>query len=127
MVLVTGGSFDALPDGARGLCLDAGAARIAEAAWRLDVPDFGVPDATALCRVLDAMLVAMQARPGDGYHVGCRAGLGRTGVALACLAQLTGVVEGDPVAWLRARYDAEAIETAAQVAFVRGFGAAIGR
>lgn len=120
-VRVTGGPFDALPDGARGLCLEPHASRAGEAEWRLDVPDFGVPEAEALRDVLAAMLAAMRDRPGDAYHVGCRAGLGRTGLALACLAGLAGASEGDPVAWLRARYVAEAIETAGQEAFVRAF------
>lgn len=120
-VRVTGGSFDALPDGARGLCLEAHSMRVAEAEWRLDVPDFGVPDADALRDVLAAMLAQMRVRPDDAYHIGCKAGLGRTGVALACLAQLAGAVAGDPVGWLRARYTGEAIETPAQEAFVRAF------
>ncbi|GGJ12131.1 protein-tyrosine phosphatase family protein [Neoroseomonas lacus] len=120
-VRVTGGPFDALPDGARGLCLEAGSARVAEAEWRLDVPDFGVPDAAALCAVLGEMLAAMRERPGDVFHIGCKAGVGRSGVALACLAQMAGAVEGDAVAWLRACYVAEAIETAAQEEFVRGW------
>ncbi|MEO3473336.1 hypothetical protein AAFN86_15820 [Roseomonas sp. CAU 1739] len=120
-VRVTGGPFDALPDGARGLCLEAHSARVAAAEWRLDVPDFGVPEAAALHAVLSAMLAAMRARPGDAYHIGCKAGLGRSGLAMACLARLAGAVEGDPVAWLRARYLPEAIETEAQEAFVRGF------
>ena len=123
LVRITGGPFDALPDGARGLCLEADSARVAEAQWRLDVPDFGVPDAAALHAVLSAMLAAMRARPSDAYHIGCRAGLGRSGLALACLAVLAGAVQGDPVAWLRAAYVPEAIETPAQEDFVRGFAA----
>ncbi|MBR0650500.1 protein phosphatase [Roseomonas terrae] len=118
---VTGGPFDGLPDGARGLCLEASARRAGLAEWRLDIPDFGVPDDEALRTVLLSMLAAMRERPADAYHIGCRAGLGRTGLALACLAKLAGAVEGDPVAWLRARYVPEAIETEAQAAFVRGF------
>lgn len=121
VVRVTGGPFDALPEGARGLCLEPRAARAGEAEWRLDVPDFGVPEGEALRAVLACMLAAMRERPGDAYHVGCRAGLGRTGVALACLARLAGVAEGDPVDWLRGVYVAEAIETPDQEAFVRAF------
>ncbi|HWT08913.1 MAG TPA: hypothetical protein VN329_07095, partial [Roseomonas sp.] len=108
-VRVTGGPFDALPEGARGLCLEPRAIRAGEAEWRLDVPDFGVPEAAALRDVLAAMLAAMRDRPGDAYHVGCRAGLGRTGLALACLARQAGVAEGDPVTWLRNCYVTEAI------------------
>jgi len=118
-VRVTGGPFDAMPPGARGLCLEARAARVAEATWRLDVPDFGVPGDAALRAVLEAMLAAMRADPAGGYHIGCRAGLGRTGMALACLGAMTGIA--DPVAWVRATYDARAVETPAQEALVGRF------
>jgi protein-tyrosine phosphatase len=115
-VRVTGGPFDAMPAGARGLCLEARSERVAEAAWRLDVPDFGVPEDAALRAVLEAMLAAMRADPGGAYHVGCRAGLGRTGMALACLGAMTGVA--DPVGWVRATYDPGAVETVEQAALV---------
>ncbi|CAH0222657.1 hypothetical protein [Roseomonas sp. CECT 9278] len=118
-VRVSGGPFDTLPAGARGLCLEPRAARVAEAAWRLDIPDFGVPEDTALRAVLEAMLAAMRAEPGGAYHVGCRAGLGRTGMALACLGVMTGI--DDPVAWVRATYDPAAVETPAQAALVARF------
>lgn len=121
-VRITGGPFDALPDAAAGLCLEARATRVAEARWRLDIPDFGVPDPAALRTVLAAMLAAMRAAPHGAYHIGCKAGLGRTGLALGCLARLAGIA-GDPVAWVRAHYHAEAIETPAQEAFVRRFSA----
>lgn len=123
-VTITGGPFDSLPAGARGLCLEPRAARAAEAEWRLDIPDFGVPDAAALRAVLEAMLAAMRARPQDAFHVGCRAGLGRTGMALACLAAMAGVA--DPLAWVRANYDPRAVETAEQEAMVRGFASEAG-
>jgi protein-tyrosine phosphatase len=121
-VRITGGPFDSLPEGARGLCLEPRADRVAQAAWRLDVPDFGVPDEAALRAVLGAMLAEMRAAPGAAYHVGCRAGLGRTGLALACLGAMTGVA--DPIAWLRASYDPRAVETPAQEALVARFSAA---
>lgn len=120
-VTITGGPFDSLPEGARGLCLEARSARVAEAEWRLDVADFGVPDPAALRAVLDDLVAAMRARPGDAFHVGCRAGLGRTGTALACLAAIAGI--DDPIAWLRAHYDPRAVETPAQEALVRDFAA----
>jgi hypothetical protein len=118
-VRITGGPFDSLPAGARGLCLEPRSARLAEAEWRLDVEDFGVPDAAALRAVLEAMMAAMRASPGDAFHVGCRAGLGRTGMALACLAAMAGVAE--PVAWVRAHYDLAAVETPEQEAMVARF------
>ncbi|MFM8615334.1 MAG: hypothetical protein ACKOC9_11585 [Alphaproteobacteria bacterium] len=99
---ISGGPFDAMPEGARGLCLEARAARVAEAEWQLDVPDFGLPDEAGLRTVLTQMLEAMRDAPDGAYHIGCKAGLGRTGTAMACLAILAGAAEGDPVAWLRA-------------------------
>lgn len=123
-ISITGGPFDAMPAGARGLCLEARAARLAEAEWQLDVPDFGLPDEAALRAVLTRMLEAMRAAPDGAYHIGCKAGLGRTGTAMACLAIMAGVVQGDPVAWLRAAYNPEAIETPEQEDFVRRFARA---
>lgn len=122
-VTITGGPFDSLPEGARGLCLEPRSARAQDAEWRLDIPDFGVPDPAALRAVLDAMVAAMRARPGDAFHVGCRAGLGRTGTVLACLAAMAGIE--DPVAWLRATYDPRAVETQAQAELVRVFAGAL--
>jgi protein-tyrosine phosphatase len=120
---VTGGPFDALPPGAIGLCLERAAARAGEAALVVPVPDFGVPEDPAAFRAaLEHFLALLAAAPEAPAHVGCRAGLGRTGMALACLAVLTGDADGDPVDWLRARYDPRAVETPAQEAFVRGFG-----
>ena len=121
LISISGGPFDAMPKGARGLCLEAGAARIGEAEWQLDVPDYGVPDEAGLRAVLAQMLEAMRATPNDAYHIGCKAGIGRTGTVMACLAIMAGAVEGDPVAWLRAAYFQGAIETPGQEAFVRGF------
>lgn len=122
-ISISGGPFDAMPEGARGLCLEAGAARVAEAEWQLDVPDYGVPDEAALRAILAQMFEAMRAAPDDAYHIGCKAGIGRTGTVMACLAIMAGAVEGDPVAWLRAAYYQGAIETPGQEAFVRGFTA----
>ena len=121
LISISGGPFDAMPEGARGLCLEAGAARIGEAEWQLDVPDYGVPDEAALRAILAQMLGAMRTAPDGAYHIGCKAGIGRTGTVMACLAILAGAVEGDPVAWLRAAYFQGAIETPGQEAFVRGF------
>ncbi|MBR0656628.1 protein-tyrosine phosphatase family protein [Plastoroseomonas arctica] len=121
-VRISGGPFDALPPGANGLCLEAGAARIGEARWRLDIPDYQVPEPEALRLVLGSMLVAMTTAPDAAYHIGCLAGLGRTGLALACLARMSGIA-GDPVLWVRANYHPKAVENPAQEAFVRGFTA----
>ena len=75
VISISGGPFDAMPEGARGLCLEAGAARIGEAEWQLDVPDYGVPDEATLRAILAQMLEAMRAAPNDAYHIGCKAGI----------------------------------------------------
>lgn len=121
-VRITGGPFCSMPAGAHGLCLEVHDPRAAEAAWVVEVPDFGVPDPAALHTALRQMLERMQAEPGAAYHIGCKAGLGRTGTAMACLARMAGV-RGDAVAWVRAQYDPRAVETAAQEAFVHAFTA----
>jgi hypothetical protein len=83
----------------------------------VDWPDFGLPhDAAALFLILgDA---SSRARAGDRVEVGCLGGHGRTGTALACLAVLCGHPPADAVAWVRANYCAQAVETDEQAAFV---------
>jgi protein-tyrosine phosphatase len=114
------GPFTALPEGAFGLCLDPHAPNRDAAALTLDIEDFGLPDPAALRATLDALRAAMAADPERLFYVGCRAGLGRTGTILACLAAESGE-PGDPVAWVRAQHDPRAVETAAQEAFARAW------
>ena len=114
------GPFTALPEGAFGLCLDPAAPNRAAAALVLDIEDFGLPEPAALRATLAALRAAMAAEPDRLFYIGCRAGLGRTGTVLACLAAECGL-EGDPVAWVRARHDPHAVETPAQEAFARGW------
>lgn len=119
---VTAVSFDALDPYARdqppdyGLYLDHNW----QPPWNhvhLDWPDFGVPDDAA--RVVNALRSLLErARAGERVEVGCLGGHGRTGTALACLAILTGHPHGEAVAWVRASYCADAVETAEQEAFV---------
>ena len=83
----------------------------------IDWRNFGAPDDPAS---LAAALRALQARARDGERVeiGCYGGHGRTGTALAWLAVLEGHPREDAVAWVRANYCTEAVETAEQEAFV---------
>ena len=80
------------------------------------VEDFAAPAPDEFARLLAAVLRAMRAAPGLPVDVGCRAGLGRTGMVIAGLARLAG--EADPVAWTRRQYDPRAVETPAQAAAV---------
>jgi protein-tyrosine phosphatase len=117
------GPFAALPDGAIGLCLDGRNLRAADATLLHPIPDFGVPEDPAAFRAaLQRFAELLAASPDLTGYVGCHAGLGRTGLALACLARMAGI-PGDPVAWVRAAYDHRAVETPAQEDFVRRFSA----
>lgn len=119
-VTITGGPFDAIPDGAFGVCLEPEAAK----AWLADVPlptpDFGLPDPAALRAAVGAVLAQLEREPGRPVHVGCRAGIGRTGLFLACLARAAGV-QGDALDYVRRHYLPHAAETEAQQAMARGF------
>jgi hypothetical protein len=78
----------------------------------LEWPDFGLPATPALCRALRSLHERAQA--GQRVEIGCLGGHGRTGTALGVLAVATGCPPGDGVAWVRAHYCPEAIETEAQ-------------
>jgi hypothetical protein len=84
-------------------------------------PDFGVPDPDELRASLQRLLA--RAGSGDVVEIGCLGGHGRTGSALACLAVLTGTPAGGAVAWVRAHYCPDAVETNEQRAFVENFRA----
>jgi protein-tyrosine phosphatase len=117
---VMGGPFDSLPPGAFSVCLEARS----EKAWLADIllptPDFGVPDPTALRDAVLRTLAALEAEPSRPLFVGCRAGIGRTGLFLGCMLRATGLA-GDPVAELRRLYHPHAAETPEQEAVIRGF------
>ncbi|MCS6932254.1 MAG: tyrosine-protein phosphatase [Acetobacteraceae bacterium] len=117
---VLGGPFDALPPGVFSVCLEAAA----EKAWLADIllptPDFGVPEPEALRAAVARALAALAAEPSRPLFVGCRAGLGRTGLFLGCLLVAAGVA-GDPVAQLRRLYHPAAAETPEQEAAIRSF------
>jgi hypothetical protein len=83
----------------------------------LDWPDFGLPtDTASFLEGLGELLA--RARTGQRVEVGCWGAHGRTGTALASLAILTGLPRDEAVGWVRATYCADAVETAAQEAFV---------
>lgn len=83
-------------------------------------PDFLLPRDAAAAR---AAFEEAHRRALDGVRVeiACGGGRGRTGTALACIAQLGGVPAEDATAWVRRRYDPRAVETPWQRRYVRGF------
>jgi hypothetical protein len=62
-----------------------------------------------------------RARAGGRVEVACGGGRGRTGTVLACMAVLAGVPAADAVVWVRANYQARAVETRRQQAWVQWF------
>ena len=119
-VTITGGPFDAIPDGAFGVCLELASAKAWLAEVALPTPDFGLPEPEALRQAVGAVLAQLEADPDRPVHVGCRAGVGRTGLFMACLARAAGV-EGDALDYVRRHYLSHAAETEAQQAMARGF------
>jgi protein-tyrosine phosphatase len=61
---------------------------------------------------------------GRRVEVACGGGVGRTGTALACIAQLGGVDAAVAIDWVRERYRSRAVETPWQRRYVRRFKSA---
>jgi hypothetical protein len=81
--------------------------------WR----DFSLPADPAVFRA--ALTEAWERSAAERVEFACRGGIGRTGTALACLAVLDGVPADEAVAFVRAGYRAQAVETRAQAAFIK--------
>jgi hypothetical protein len=83
-------------------------------------PDFWIPlsEHGARSAFDDAYRRAAQ---GLRVEVACRSGRGRTGTALACIAQLGGVDADDATKWVREKYNRLAVETPWQRLYVRRF------
>lgn len=87
-------------------------------------PDFRLPSDRA--DALDAIVEAWTRAEYERVEVACGGGHGRTGTALACMAVLDGVDPREAVAYVRAHYDAHAVETPWQRRYVRKFPARTG-
>jgi hypothetical protein len=96
-------------------------------AWPCEVlawPDYGTP--TNVETTIAAIRTAFsRAGEGDRVEIGCVGGAGRTGTVLACMAILAGIVPPEAVAWVRANYRSDAIETPEQERFVTTFADAL--
>jgi protein-tyrosine phosphatase len=87
-------------------------AKCALAAVVIDIPDFTAPSPDVLATGLAEVLFAMEAAPDEAVYVGCRAGIGRTGMVIAGLARIAEI--RDPIGWTRVHYHPHAVETAGQ-------------
>jgi hypothetical protein len=92
----------------------------------IDWEDFGLPadPERAAAQIDDAFA---RARAGERVEIGCLGGRGRTGTVLACMAVLAGLPTPEAVAWVRANYRPEAVETPEQEAWVTWFAARASR
>jgi protein-tyrosine phosphatase len=86
---------------------------------RFPVPDFGVPGDPAAFRALVLDILA-RLEQGSGVFVHCHAGLGRTGLVLACVLRALGL-KRDPVVEVRRIYHRRAVANAWQRVFARTF------
>jgi protein-tyrosine phosphatase len=83
------------------------------------IPDFNVPSAELIQAAIDACL--QRAKMGRHIAVHCNAGIGRTGLFMACLAKrCLNYSAEEAIAWVR-RYIPHAVETADQEQFVLEF------
>lgn len=86
---------------------------------QLPIPDYGLPQDDALRSTLNDVI--SQAQQGNHQVVHCHAGIGRTGLFLACLAiQVFDFVGNQAIHWVR-QYVPGALETNAQIQFVSNF------
>ncbi|MFV0532866.1 MAG: protein tyrosine phosphatase [Cumulibacter sp.] len=84
--------------------------------WR----DFWIPSDRDQARVL-LHEAYRRARSGQRVEITCTGGRGRTGTAIACIAQLAGLAPDRAVRWTRNAYHPGAIETPWQRRYVRRF------
>ena len=90
----------------------------------LPISDYGIPDAAELALAVSGAVE--KARAGENIAVHCNAGIGRTGLFLACIArQALGMTGDEAIAWIRS-YIPGALESPEQLEMARSYhGAAL--
>jgi hypothetical protein len=87
---------------------------------RLEWPDYGLPvDAQVTVAAIEDLYE--RARDGERVETACKAGKGRTGTVIACLAILDGLRPEHAVSWTRAHYHHRAVQTPWQRRWVLTF------
>ncbi len=87
---------------------------------RLEWPDFGLPrDPRAAAVAIEQLY--RRARDGERVEAACKAGKGRTGTVIACLAILDGLRPDHAVSWTRHHYHHRAVQTPWQRRWVLRF------
>jgi protein-tyrosine phosphatase len=83
----------------------------------LPIPDFDIPASDALLSGLDK--IQAEAQAGRNVAVHCNAGIGRTGLVIACLArQVFGMPGEQAISWVQ-QYIEHAVESEIQYSFVQ--------
>jgi protein-tyrosine phosphatase len=81
-------------------------------------PDFRLP--THRAEAVEVLRHVHRLAADHRVEIACGGGVGRTGAAIAVLARLAGLPAAEAVAWTRAHYRADAIETPGQRRYVLG-------
>lgn len=82
-------------------------------------PDFWLP--TDRQDFTNALREVWRRAETERVEIACGGGFGRTGTALACLAILDGVPNGEAIGYIRENYSERAVETPWQRRFVHAF------
>lgn len=89
-----------------------------ESRW-LRWPDFGLP--LRRSEASEALREAWERAAEERVEIACGGGHGRTGTAMACLAVIDGVPNGEAVAYVREHYRPRAVETPWQHRYIARF------